>query len=89
MTIEGVGTVNPHSLKQLFEQPCILCGRHYDEEVRGWPAAGQTGKDLDKRWSRTEPGDYGELCDSVYWRLAKTPIQAHEAAASGTIRDPC
>ena len=38
--------------------------------------------------SGAEPGHHGQLGDPVCPELAEAAVQAYEAAASGTIRDP-
>lgn len=49
---------------------------------------GPAGEGLGETGCGAEPGHHGQLGDPVCPELAEAAVQAYEAAASGTIRDP-
>ena len=57
-------------------------------EVCGRSSSGPAGEDLGETGIGAEPGHHGQLGDPVCPELAEAAVQAYEAAASGTIRDP-
>lgn len=72
-----------------FPAISLHCGRCYDEEICGRCTTCPAGEDLGQTGRGTEPGNHGQLGDTVYADLAEASLQTHEAAASGPVRDPC
>ena len=68
---------------------CLHSCAHYGTEVCRRAAPGKAGENLGKRRHFLEPGYHGQLGDSVQPDLAEAAVQAHEAAASGTVGHPC